>query len=94
MGHGTQYAAGVLILAEALNVLGNFALQTLIAPVYLIALLLFYFDQRVRTEGYDIERLMDEAGLSHWAAAETAPGPRGLHAPSAPALAPDTVKEL
>ncbi len=94
MGHGAQYAAVVLISAEALNVLGNFALQTLIAPVYLIALLLFYFDQRVRTEGYDIERMMEEAGLSQWARAEASPGLPNGDAPSAPAMTPDTVKEL
>ncbi len=94
MGHGAQYAAVVLILAEALNVLGNFALQTLVAPVYLIALLLFYFDQRVRTEGYDIERMMAEAGLSHWAGAEAGPGLGSGEATSAPAMTPDTVKEL
>ena len=94
MGHGAQYAATVLILAEVLNVLGNFVLQTLIAPVYLIALLLFYFDQRVRSEGYDIERMMDEAGLSHWAGADSAPSLLAGEAASAPAMTPDTVKEL
>jgi MFS family permease len=94
LGHGAQYAAVVLILAESLNVLGNFALQTLIAPVYVIALLLFYFDQRVRTEGYDIERMMEEAGLSRWSGAEAAPGLHNGDAPSAPVMAPDTVKEL
>jgi hypothetical protein len=28
-----------------------------------IALTLFYYDQRIRLEGYDIERMMDAAGL-------------------------------
>jgi hypothetical protein len=35
----------------------------LIGPIYPIALTLFYYDQRMRREGYDIERLMDAAGL-------------------------------
>jgi hypothetical protein len=29
----------------------------------LIALTLFYYDQRIRHEGYDIERMMDAAGM-------------------------------
>jgi uncharacterized membrane protein len=42
----------------------GFAVQTLIKPVYGIALALFYYDQRIRKEGYDIERMMDAAGLN------------------------------
>jgi hypothetical protein len=30
----------------------------------LIAVTLFYYDQRIRYEGYDIERMMDAAGLN------------------------------
>jgi hypothetical protein len=41
-----------------------FVVQTLVRPVYGIALALFYYDQRIRMEGYDIERMMDAAGLS------------------------------
>lgn len=52
-----------LVTAEILNVLFNFAMQTLITPVYVVALVLFYFDQRIRTEGYDIEWMMQQAGL-------------------------------
>ncbi|MGA2834760.1 MAG: hypothetical protein ABSE55_16970 [Terracidiphilus sp.] len=36
----------------------------LIGPIYPIALTLFYYDQRIRLEGYDIERMMEEAGLN------------------------------
>ena len=28
-----------------------------------IAITLFYYDQRIRHEGYDIERMMEEAGM-------------------------------
>jgi hypothetical protein len=38
--------------------------STIIAPIYPIALTLFYYDQRIRLEGYDIERMMEEAGLN------------------------------
>ena len=45
--------------------------------LYPIALTLFYYDQRIRREGYDIERLMDSAGLN---APVTLPGADGLTA--------------
>ena len=41
-----------------------FAVQALVRPVYGIALSIFYFDQRIRTEGFDIEWMMREAGLA------------------------------
>ena len=40
------------------------AISALIGPMYPIALTLFYYDQRIRKEGYDIERMMDAAGLN------------------------------
>jgi hypothetical protein len=40
------------------------AVSALIGPLYPIALTLFYYDQRIRREGYDIERMMDAAGLN------------------------------
>ena len=42
----------------------GFAVQALIRPVYGIALVLFYYDQRIRLEGYDIEWMMQQAGLA------------------------------
>jgi hypothetical protein len=36
----------------------------LIGPIYPIAITLFYYDQRIRKEGYDIERMMEDAGLN------------------------------
>ncbi|MGA3263239.1 MAG: hypothetical protein ABSC47_04250 [Terracidiphilus sp.] len=41
----------------------GFAVQALTRPVYGIALMLFYYDQRIRLEGYDIEWMMQRAGL-------------------------------
>jgi len=35
-----------------------------IAAIYPIALTLFYYDQRIRREGYDIEQMMAAAGLN------------------------------
>jgi uncharacterized membrane protein len=40
-----------------------FAVQALTRPVYGIALILFYYDQRVRQEAFDIEWMMLQAGL-------------------------------
>ncbi len=42
---------------------GAFLAQVMVKPVYSIGLTVFYFDQRVRKEGYDIERMMEQAGL-------------------------------
>jgi hypothetical protein len=40
-----------------------FAVQAFTKPVYGIALTLFYFDQRIRMEGFDIEWMMQQAGM-------------------------------
>ena len=40
-----------------------FAVQALTRPVYGIALMLFYYDQRIRQEAFDIEWMMLRAGL-------------------------------
>ena len=39
-------------------------LSALIGPVFPIAITLFYYDQRIRHEGYDIEQMMEAAGLN------------------------------
>lgn len=41
-----------------------FAMRALTKPVYGIALTLFYFDQRIRKEGFDIEWMMQLAGMT------------------------------
>jgi hypothetical protein len=41
----------------------GFAVQAFTKPVYGIALVLFYYDQRIRKEGFDIEWMMQRAGL-------------------------------
>ncbi|HEY3627544.1 MAG TPA: hypothetical protein VGL00_14720 [Terracidiphilus sp.] len=40
-----------------------FVTDTFIGPIYATGLTLFYYDQRVRKEGYDIEWMMQAAGL-------------------------------
>lgn len=41
-----------------------FAVRALIKPVYGIGLTIFYFDQRIRKEGFDIEWMMQQAGMA------------------------------
>jgi hypothetical protein len=41
-----------------------FAVKAFTKPVYGIALTLFYFDQRIRKEGFDIEWMMQHAGMA------------------------------
>jgi hypothetical protein len=63
--HHLQIPLGLGILSQIINVATN----TLVGPILSAGLTLFYFDQRVRKEGYDIEWMMQAAGL----AAESAP---------------------
>jgi len=39
------------------------AASALVGPIFPIALTLIYYDQRIRREGYDIERMIEAAGL-------------------------------
>lgn len=49
---------------RALQQVVQFFTNTLVGPVYAIGLTLFYYDQRVRKEGYDIEWMMQAAGMT------------------------------
>ena len=48
-------------MLEAIELLVQFAATTLVAPIASIALCLFYIDERVRREGYDIELMMQRS---------------------------------
>ena len=96
-GGGAQSSAA-LIAAEIVRAVMDFALQALIAPVSAIALVLFYYDQRIRKEGFDIEWMMQQAGLAQ-PVSETPPieiagatpiEGAGISGPIGP---PDTVEE-
>jgi hypothetical protein len=41
-----------------------FFTNTFVAPIYATGFTLFYYDQRIRKEGYDIEWMMKAAGLT------------------------------
>jgi hypothetical protein len=51
------------VLLQVVNLFISFLQRAFVMPVYAIALVLFYNDQRTRMEGYDIELLMAQAGL-------------------------------
>jgi hypothetical protein len=72
-------------LFPACSLLASAFVSMLIGPVYPIATTLFYYDQRIRHEGYDIEMMMEEAGMR---APSTPPDGDGLAAPVAEELRP------
>lgn len=53
---------GIIVYTIALW-FGRFLLTTLTHPLFSIAVTLFYIDQRVRKEGFDIEWMMERANL-------------------------------
>lgn len=63
MGNGA-YSSPAFVVAEIVRVVVNFATQVLLAPIIMIASVLFYYDQRIRKEGFDIEWMMERAGLA------------------------------
>jgi hypothetical protein len=56
---GHPLPIGLMALQET----ATFIVNTLIGPIYSTGLTLFYFDQRIRKEGFDIEWMMRAAGL-------------------------------
>ncbi len=67
---------------------GSFAVRAFTKPVYTIAQLLFYYDQRVRKEGFDIEWMMLQAGMFPAPAAEPEPAPWMPPVPRTPVAVP------
>jgi hypothetical protein len=56
--HG-QVGAGLSVISQVIGFFTN----TFLGPIYATGITLLYYDQRVRHEGYDIEWLMESAGL-------------------------------
>jgi len=64
IGSGNPQRADAVGTIAGFAVYGvSFAVQALTQPVYGIALVLFYYDQRIRQEAFDIEWMMLQAGL-------------------------------
>ncbi|HEV2327112.1 MAG TPA: hypothetical protein VGS10_24445 [Terracidiphilus sp.] len=72
--HHGQVGAGLTAISQVIGFFTN----TFLGPIYATGITLLYYDQRVRHEGYDIEWMMQSAGLAPpSAAAQTwAPGSR------------------
>jgi hypothetical protein len=67
--HHQQLPIGLRILQQFVS----FCTNTFVTPILATGLTLFYYDQRVRKEGYDIEWMMEAAGLTAPAAMAPAP---------------------
>jgi len=73
LGTGSTVGVIAMIVAGIVYVAGIIGTQIAIVPVPWIALVLFYYDQRIRKEGYDIEWMMQQAGLAQPPSANTPP---------------------
>jgi hypothetical protein len=63
MGGSSERRQLLTVIVLVLSYAGQIASQALTKPLYGIALALFYYDQRIRQEGFDIEWMMYQAGL-------------------------------
>jgi membrane-anchored glycerophosphoryl diester phosphodiesterase (GDPDase) len=66
--HHGELPAGIRVVQQ----LVAFCTNTFVGPIYATGFTLFYYDQRVRKEGYDIERMMRAAGMELAAATPVA----------------------
>jgi hypothetical protein len=64
---GSPFLAGSPFVVAGLNGIVSFIGDLVFVPLSAIVLTVLYYDQRIRREGYDVERMMDAAGM-------TAPG--------------------
>jgi hypothetical protein len=85
------------VWAQILQQFVGFLTNSFIGPMYATGLTLFYYDQRIRKEGYDIEWMMEAAGLAwppRWSGIDAEkPQQPALWAvtPEAVAASPDTL---
>lgn len=63
IGHGQRLGTGFERIYVDAMLFFYAAISAFIVPIYSIALTLIYYDQRIRKEGYDIERMMIAAGM-------------------------------
>ena len=57
---GQPLGPGISALSQVIGLFTN----TFLGPIWAAGITLFYYDQRVRKEGYDIEWMMQAAGLT------------------------------
>jgi len=86
--HHGQLGPGLLAISQVIGFFTN----TFLGPIYATGITLFYYDQRVRKEGYDIEWMMAAAGLTSLAPVLEAAPPASMLEATAPAEAPRGVE--
>jgi MFS family permease len=103
-GINVAHSSAALVVMEIVRVALDFISQVLLAPIYMIAAVLFYYDQRIRKEGFDIEWMMQRAGLAQPQPQSASSGIPGLAQPPSagspgdaaggfgPATPPDSVE--
>lgn len=64
-------------LIRVLQQVVAFFTNTFVGPIYATGFTLFYYDQRIRKEGFDIEWMMHAAGMGHASQNELPPPPEG-----------------
>jgi len=87
MGIGSTAAIVAAAVGGILYALVSMGAQIVLMPVSWIALVLFYYDQRIRKEGFDIEWMMERAGMTQ---VQPATAPSGDGTISASVTPPDT----
>lgn len=60
---GQAHAQTVGVAVSFITYSSYFVVKAMTKPIYGIALTVFYFDQRIRKEGFDIEWMMQKAGM-------------------------------
>jgi uncharacterized membrane protein len=60
---GVQHKGVLPIWMSVLQQVLAFLTNTFVGPIYATGFTLFYYDQRVRKEGFDIEHMMQAAGM-------------------------------
>ena len=73
---GQAHAQAVGMFTILVTYGSYFAVKALVKPIYGIARTIFYFDQRIRKEGFDIEWMMQQTGML----APAAPSPETIPA--------------
>ena len=57
---------------NAISHVGDFIIGSLLAPIGTIAISLFYYDQRVRKEGFDLEMMLKSLGRAQLGSVDAA----------------------
>jgi hypothetical protein len=93
LGRTMQQMSVMIAAAQTLHYTIALLIQAVFAPVISMLLVLFYYDQRVRKEGYDIEWMMRQAGLEAPPVAAAEAVSPVANPPFELAAAPDSVGE-